>query len=181
MFSTDRVRLRPTTVEDAPGLYELWSDPELHLITDDSPFVPRSLDTVRARISKESSEPDEKFAGFVGETTADGTLVGLCCLWGIDPFNRFAHIGISLLGSARGQGYGQEMVSLLCQFGFRNRNLRRLEIETLASNTAMRQAAVACGFTHEGTQREREYDGDGYADVAIYGRLRSEWRNRRPA
>jgi RimJ/RimL family protein N-acetyltransferase len=176
MFSTDRVRLRPTTVDDAAGLFELWSDPELHLIIDDSPFIPRSLDTIRARIVKQSSEPDEKFVGFVAETMADGALIGSCCLWGIDVFNRFAHIGISLLAPARGHGYGREMVSLLCRYGFRNRNLRRLEIETLASNAAMRHAAEVCGFVNEGILREREYDGDGFADVAIYGLLRSEYQ-----
>jgi RimJ/RimL family protein N-acetyltransferase len=53
--------------------------------------------------------------------------------------------------------------------------LRRLELETLASNTAMRRTAEACGFTHEGTQREREYDGDGFADMVIYGLLRRDW------
>jgi hypothetical protein len=57
----------------------------------------------------------------------------------------------------------------------RNRNLRRLELETLASNTAMRRTAEACGFTHEGTQRERGCDGDGFADMVIYGLLRREW------
>jgi hypothetical protein len=48
------------------------------------------------------------------------------------------------------------------------------ELETLASNTAMRRTAEACGFTHEGTQREREYDGDGFADMVIYGLLRRD-------
>jgi RimJ/RimL family protein N-acetyltransferase len=75
--------------------------------------------------------------------------------------------GISLLPEARGQGYGAEVIRLLCRYGFRNRNLRRLELETLASNTAMRRTAEACGFTHEGTQRERGCDGDGFADMVI--------------
>jgi RimJ/RimL family protein N-acetyltransferase len=81
----------------------------------------------------------------------------------------------SLLPEARGQGYGTEVIRLLCRYGFRNRNLRRLELETLASNTAMRRTAEKCGFVHEGTQRDREYDGDGFADLVIYGLLRRDW------
>ncbi|MEE3918123.1 GNAT family protein [Micromonospora sp. BRA006-A] len=95
-------------------------------------------------------------------------------LWGIDvqqarpPRHHAAP-------EARGQGYGTEVIRLLCRYGFRNRNLRRLEIETLAANTAMRRTAERCGFVHEGTQRERGYDGDGFGDMVIYGLLRRDW------
>jgi RimJ/RimL family protein N-acetyltransferase len=96
-------------------------------------------------------------------------------IWSICSSARASSYVVSLLPAARGQGYGTEVIRLLCQYGFRNRNLRRLELETLASNTAMRRTAETCGFTHEGTQREREYDGDGFADMVIYGLLRRDW------
>ena len=112
----------------------------------------------------------------LAETVADGTYLGSGTLWGINAFNRYAHLGISLLPEVRGQGYGTEVIRLLCRYGFRNRNLRRLEIETLASNTAMRRTAETCGFTHEGTQREREYDGDDFVDMVVYGLLRRDWK-----
>ena len=177
MFATDRVRLRPPTPDDAPNIFRLHGDPELHLITDDEPFLPRHVGQVRARLEKEVTEPPdgETMVSLLAETVADGTFLGGCVLWGINPFNRYAHLGISLVPEARGQGYGTEVIRLLCRYGFRNRNLRRLELETLTSNVAMRRAAETCGFMHEGTQREREYDGDGFADMVIYGLLRSDW------
>jgi len=172
MFATDRLRLRPATVDDAPGLYEMWSDPETHLLTSDSPFVPKSLQAVQARLEKEAVEPSEKFAGFVAVAIDDGTLLGRCSLWGIDSFNQEAHIGMSLRPAARGRRYGRDMLQLLCRFGFRIRNLRRLEIETFAMNISMRKTAEACGFVHEGTQREKGWTGDRFDDIAIYGLLR---------
>jgi RimJ/RimL family protein N-acetyltransferase len=177
MFATDRVRMRPPTPGDAPNLFRLNGDPELHLITDDAPFLPRHVGQVRARLEKQVTEPPdgETSVSLLAETVADGTFLGSGTLWGINAFNRYAHLGISLLPEARGQGYGTEMIRLLCRYGFRNRNLRRLELETLASNTAMRRTAERCGFTREGTQREREYDGDGFADLVIYGLLRRDW------
>jgi len=39
MFATDRVRLRPPTPDDAPNMFRLHGDPELHLITDGEPFL----------------------------------------------------------------------------------------------------------------------------------------------
>ncbi|MGC4809766.1 GNAT family N-acetyltransferase [Micromonospora sp. DT228] len=178
MFATDRVRLRPPTPDDAPNMFRLYGDPELHLITDGEPFLPRHLGQVRARLEKQVTEPPDGEApvALLAETTADGTFLGGGALWGINPFNQYGHLGISLVAEARGQGYGADVIRLLCRYGFRNRNLRRLELETLASNTAMRRTAETCGFTHEGTQREREYDGDGFKDMVIYGLLRRDWK-----
>jgi RimJ/RimL family protein N-acetyltransferase len=177
MFATERVRLRPPTPDDAPSLFRLNGDPELHLLTDGEPFVPRHVGQVRARLERQVTEPPDgqTAVSLLAETVADGTFLGGCTLWGINAFNRYAHLGISLLPEARGQGYGAEVIGLLCRYGFRNRNLRRLELETLASNMAMRRTAEKCGFVHEGTQREREYDGDGFADFMIYGLLRRDW------
>ncbi len=176
MFANERIRLRPVMSDDATKIYEITADPETHLIADDRPFIPRSLAAVIADIEKRDAEPgDGSEVGFVAETVADATFVGIGVVWGIDAFNRYGHLGINLARSARGLGYGRDVVALLSRYAFRNRNLRRLEIETLASNTPMRRTAEACGFIHEGTQRSREYDGDGYADIAIYGLLRTDW------
>ncbi|MEV4544533.1 GNAT family N-acetyltransferase [Micromonospora echinaurantiaca] len=178
MFATERVRLRPPTPDDAPNLFRLKNDPELHLITDGEPFLPRHVGQLRAFLERQVVEPPDGQSPvlLLAETVADGTFLGRGVLWGINTFNGYGHLGIALVPEARGQGYGTEVIQLLCRYGFRNRNLRRLELETLASNTAMRRTAEACGFTHEGTQREREYDGDGFADFVLYGLLRRDWK-----
>src|ERR1700728_3332286 len=175
MFASERVRLRPMIPDDATVLYEMWSDPEHHLITDDSPMLVESLAAKRARLEKSLADQDVPSAKFTAETIADGTVIGACSLWGLDAFNQFGHIGISLLPAARMQGYGREMMGLLCHYGFRFRNLHRIELETLATNTAMRKLAESCGFVLEGVQREQAYDGDGFSDIVLYGLLRQEW------
>lgn len=161
--------------DDAAVLYEMWSDPEYHLLTSDRPALVESLAARRARLERSLAEPDAHSARFTAETTADGTVIGACSLWGLDAFNQFGHLGVSLLPGARGKGYGREVVRLLCHFGFRFRNLHRIELETLAANTAMRKLAESCGFVLEGIQREQAYDGDGFSDIALYGLLRREW------
>src|SRR5580704_14170045 len=141
MFATDRVRLRPPTPDDAPNMFRLYADPELHLITDNQPFVPRHVGHLRARMEKQVTEPPdgETTVSLLAETVAEGTFLGGGVLWGINAFNRYAHLGISLLPETHGQGYGTEVIRMLSRYGFRSRNLRRLELETLASNTAIRR------------------------------------------
>jgi RimJ/RimL family protein N-acetyltransferase len=175
MFASERVRLRPMVPDDVTVLYEIWSDPEHHMLTNDSPMLIESLAARRARLEKSQAEPDVSTARFTAETIADGTVIGTCGLSRLDAFNQFGHLGISLLPAARTQGYGREMVRLLCHYGFRFRNLHRIELETLATNAAMRKLAESCGFVLEGIQREQAYDGDGFADIVLYGLLRHEW------
>ncbi len=161
--------------DDVTVLYEMWSDPEQHMITNDSPMLVESLAARRARLEKSQAEPDAHTARFTAETIADGTVIGACSLSRLDAFNQFGHLGISLLPAARTQGYGREVVRLLCHYGFRFRNLHRIELETLAINAAMRKLAESCGFVLEGIQREQAYDGDGFSDIVLYGLLRQEW------
>jgi RimJ/RimL family protein N-acetyltransferase len=176
VFANDRVRLRPAVASDAEPLYAIMADPVTHLIADDRPFLPQSLPSYLAVLEKQIADQAEaKDVSFVAETVADGMFVGYASVWGFNDFNRYAHLGITIAEAVRGQGYGRDVVSLLCRYGFRMRNLRRLEMETLASNTAMRRTAEACGFVQEGVQRGRDYDGNGYADLVLYGLLRSEW------
>ena len=59
--------------DDATALYEMWSDPEHHLITNESPMLVESLAASRARLEKSQAEPDVRTARFTAETIADGT------------------------------------------------------------------------------------------------------------
>ncbi|WP_238424428.1 GNAT family N-acetyltransferase [Micromonospora parastrephiae] len=63
MFATDQFRLRPSTPEDAPNMFLLYGDPELHLITDGEPFLPRHVGQVRARLQKQVTEPITPWSG----------------------------------------------------------------------------------------------------------------------
>lgn len=72
---------------------------------------------------------------------ASGELAGEALLWAIDLHNRTAHLGLSLRPACRGRGLGTDVVVALCEYGFAVRGLHRLQVDTLASNTAMIRAA----------------------------------------
>jgi RimJ/RimL family protein N-acetyltransferase len=178
MLRGNLVRLRASDPQDAEFLHELWDNVDTHLVADDGPYVPRSVAAQRAELEKNlqpQDGPPPRDIFMVAESQTDGALIGTGGLWGIDRFNRVAHLGIVLLPAQRGKGYGAAIIELLCEFGFRLHNLRRLELETLGSNLAMRRTAEKVGFSLEGVQRERDFTGDGYSDIAIYGLLRTEW------
>jgi RimJ/RimL family protein N-acetyltransferase len=105
-----------------------------------------------------------------------GTLVGTTALWGIDNHHRSAHIGLGLLPSARGKGYGTDVVAALCHYGFVVRGLRRLQIETLADNAAMLRSAERNGFVREGVLRSSAWVMGEFLDEVLLGLLVEEWK-----
>src|SRR5499427_1597489 len=78
-----------------------------------------------------------------------GDLAGDAVLWGIDPHNRSAHVGVALRPAFRGRGLGTDAVRVLCRYGFEIRGLHRLQVDTLADNGAMIAVAARAGFSAE--------------------------------
>ena len=93
----------------------------------------------------------------------------------IDLHYRRAHLGLSLRPAFRGRGLGTDMVVALCRYGFAVRGLHRLQVDTLASNTAMIRAASRAGFVHEGTLRRSAWVKGEFADEVILGVLATGW------
>ncbi|MFD9006528.1 GNAT family N-acetyltransferase [Streptomyces sp. NPDC059582] len=106
----------------------------------------------------------------------DGTLVGTATLWDIDNHNRSAHIGLGLLPSSRGKGYGTDVVAVLCHYGFVVRGLRRLQIETLSDNAAMLRSAERNGFVREGVLRSAAWVMGEFLDEVLLGLLVQDWK-----
>jgi RimJ/RimL family protein N-acetyltransferase len=129
---------------------------------------------------KRWDEPPRGKAAFFASrrvSSTTGRLIGRCHLWGIDEYNRNAHIGITLgVPTDRGKGLGREALALLVDYGFRIRGLHRLQLETFAHNTAMRRCAERVGFTEEGRLRESGWAAGRFGDDVVYGLLAAEWR-----
>ncbi|WP_035856434.1 GNAT family N-acetyltransferase [Cryptosporangium arvum] len=174
------IGLRALRRDDVEALYEMDADAENSALADDHPFRPESLAGRLAEHDKREAEPRPGSAFFAVQRLDDesGVAIGRVGLWGIDQFNRTAHIGIGLLASARGQGVGRDAIDVICRFGFVFHGLERLQIDTLDVNDAMRATALACGFVEEGRLRGAAWYLGRRTDEMIYGQLADEWRAR---
>lgn len=68
-------------------------------------------------------DEEQRRAQFSVVELEGGVLVGTTVLWGIDTHNRSAHIGLGLLPSSRGKGFGTDVVAVLCHYAFVVRGL----------------------------------------------------------
>ena len=171
MLRGDRVILRARRDTDVPILHAgLYDDVATRLLVSGRPWRPLQLGQ-----SPFLPGPDEDTVVFTIADPSGVTPLGDAVLWGIDSHNRLGHLGVSLLPEHRGRGYAGEAVRLLCRYGFQLRGLHRLQIETLADNTAMIKTAVAAGFTREGVLRRSAWLDGQFVDDVIYGLLADEW------
>ncbi|MGW6709787.1 GNAT family N-acetyltransferase [Streptomyces sp. NPDC054956] len=175
MLKGARVGLRARYEDDIPILLtELYDDVVNSARAESGPWRPITPGSKDPRLV-----PDDKEQGHVPFSVVElegGTLIGSATLWGIDNHNRSAHIGLGLLPSARGKGYGTDVVAALCTYGFVVRGLRRMQIETLADNDAMLRAAERNGFVREGVLRSSAWVMGEFLDEVLLGLLVQDWK-----
>jgi RimJ/RimL family protein N-acetyltransferase len=174
------VGLREYRREDVTTLFPAELDPEFISLTEIQPYRPRPLAAHLAEYDRRMGEQDGKTVQFIVQRLDDetGTAIGRVGLWSIDLHQRIAHIGISLLPSAQGHGYGRDALEVICKYGFELRGLERLSLETLSVNASMQATALACGFVEEGRLRSAAWHLGRRVDEVIYGLLADEWQRR---
>src|SRR5215471_10397390 len=180
MLRAGQVGLRARDQADVAVLHaELYEDIATRMRADSRPWRP--IPARSAASPYAVSEPRDDVAVFSAVELASGELAGEALLWAIDPHNRIAHLGVSLRPAFRGRGLGADVVAALCEYGFAVRGLHRLQVDTLAGNTAMIRAAERAGFVPEGRLRRAAWAGGDFADEVILGMLAADWaggRNR---
>jgi RimJ/RimL family protein N-acetyltransferase len=174
MLSGERVGLRARQESDMAVLHaELHDDIPTRVRANGRPWRPVAPGPDSPYAVVDQGEGFDRFA--VVELST-GELAGDASVWGLDPHNRLAHLGLSLRPAFRGRGLGTDVLRVLCEYGFRVRGLRRLQVDTLADNEAMIKAAVAVGFTVEGTLRQAAWVYGDILDEVVLGLLADEWR-----
>jgi RimJ/RimL family protein N-acetyltransferase len=167
------VSLRARTEDDADLLFAIAAD--LETWEERNPGAPAPLTRERfdARLARAAeSDASEDSVSFVVDV--DGRAVGTASLFEFDALARHAEAGISLVPGARGRGIGTAAIAQLVEFGFVRRNLRRIHLQAIASNTGAIRAYEKAGFVIEGRQRQHAWVRGHYEDIVRMGILRSE-------
>ncbi|WP_282796218.1 GNAT family protein [Streptomyces sp. CC224B] len=175
MLTGTKVGLRARHEDDIPILRtELYDDVVNGSRAEGSPWRPVRPGAKDPRL--EVDDTNHSVVSFSVVELEGNALVGTATLWGIDNHSRSAHIGLGLRPSSRGKGYGTDVVAVLCHYGFVVRGLQRLQIETLADNTAMLRSAERNGFVREGVLRSSAWVLGEFLDEVLLGLLARDWK-----
>jgi RimJ/RimL family protein N-acetyltransferase len=174
-IAASRVSLRWLTERDIPGLFAIFSHPEVMRYWSSPPYrdvaaAERLLEKIHACFAERSLFQ----WGLV--RNVEGDLVGTCTLARLDAQNRRAELGYALGRPHWRRGYMREGVRALLGFAFEELALHRLEADVDPRNVASVKMLEQLGFRREGYLRERWIVGEEISDSAVYGLLRTEWR-----
>jgi RimJ/RimL family protein N-acetyltransferase len=173
MSDLPTVSLRTRTDDDLDVMYRISADLDTWEERDPSEPGPLTRAKFDARLARATdSDASEQIVAFVVDV--DGAAVGSASLFGFDSFARHAEAGISLVPEARGHGVGTAAILQLLEFGFVRRNLRRIHLQAIGSNTAALRSYEKAGFVIEGRLREHAWVRGAYEDIVLMGILRSE-------
>jgi RimJ/RimL family protein N-acetyltransferase len=168
VLTGEKVLLRAREASDVAVLDTgLYNDVTTRSRADSRPWRPMPPGSATSPYAP--TDPSDEVAMFSIVERSSGDLAGEALLWGIDLHRRGAHVGLALLPPFRGRRLASDVLGVLAWYAFTVRGLHRLQIETLASNEAMLNAARRAGFAHEGTLRESAWVLGDYVDEVVLG------------
>jgi RimJ/RimL family protein N-acetyltransferase len=174
----ERVYLRPAERSDLATFVRWLGDADVARTI--SVRAPLSLAAEEAWFERMLAAQGTTDYHFVICLIEDGRPIGTIGLHGVDRANGSAEFGIAIGETGEwGKGYGTEALGAICDFGFGELRLERIDLRYFAGNDRGRRAYEKAGFVHEGTLRHAHFAGGEYLDVHVMSLLRDEWAARR--
>lgn len=147
--------VRRTFEEGDATLLTSWlsTDPLELFLTSSSLTFPPTEEEFLVYWRKNKAPDSHEFFSFVERTT--GRHVGHCEMKGMSLRHGHGTIATVFIGrEARGLGYGIEMLSMMLDFGFRDKGLHRVGLAVHTDNIPALATYVRAGFRFEGTIRD---------------------------
>jgi ribosomal-protein-alanine N-acetyltransferase len=175
-LSGKRVELRAMTADHAAVLYDIWCHPEVAPWLD-TPVLSSIADAecLVAMLQQMAHEEESLRWSIIGP---EGEVIGSCGYnyWQLPGAYR-GEIGCELSPSHWGQGYMQEALELVLDFGFSIMGLNRIEALCHRDNVRAERLFQALDFRQEGLLRQYRHTPSGFQDIALYALLQSERAN----
>ncbi len=164
MLKGERVTLRAVERGDLPKLWAFNNDLEVEVAGGGDPPMPQPLARLEADFDRGASQGGRDDTNFVIEV--DGQVIGQCALFNFEMTARTCELGIAIGDKAYwGRGFGREAVSLLTDYAFHHRNLRKVWLRVIGKNARAISSYRACGFVEEGRQQAHIWNDGGYDDL----------------
>ena len=78
----------------------------------------------------------------------------------------------------RNNGFGQEALELIIEYGFKHLNLFKIYLDTLPDNKKVIKLYKKVGFKMEGSLTGHIYHNGTYHDLEFMGLFKKDWKNK---
>ncbi|WP_246589447.1 GNAT family N-acetyltransferase [Desertibacillus haloalkaliphilus] len=174
-FETKRLMVRDIEMSDKEEIYALYSDPNVMQFDNSSGF--QSLEETEQFIAQiQNPYVDDGSIRWAIVQKQTGDLIGTCGFRNWDRHSQHAEIGGNISSKYWRKGYATELLPKLIEYGFNHLQLNKIHAYTLTKNKAVLRLLKNYNFKKEGILRQYYRLDQGYEDVVIFGKLKSdEW------
>lgn len=175
IIETNRLRLRPLTLKDAPEVARLAGRREIAdtMISIPHPFSEaRARDWIARQLSSENPPPQLVFAV---TTRPELQLVGTVALREISYEHGQAELGLWIAVEWWGRGLATEAAGAVVSHAFATMGLNRVCAHHMVRNPASARVLERLGMKREGLLRQRVRKWGVFEDVVLLAILREEW------
>jgi RimJ/RimL family protein N-acetyltransferase len=181
LLETQRLVLKPHSLEHLDKFWSWENDPELLYYSDDQPEdqPPVSLDETRKSLERMSQQcsPEGEIIHYAIHLKHDGAYIGNGMIAKIDRYHRHCRIGLMIGDRSQwGKGYGKELLSAVCAYCFQTLKMHRIGAEIYSFNERSIRLFEDVGFQREGALRDSVLKRGDYFDELLYGLLYPDWK-----
>ena len=168
-IETERLILRPFTIEDAPKMYENWaSDPEVtkYLLWPTHTGVDVTREVLSGWIAE--YEKKEKYEWCI-ELKETGEPIGSMGAFDINEKVESVEVGYCISKKYWHQGITSEALKAVISYLTEEVGVRRISSRHDVKNSHSGEVMKKCGLQYEGTRIRADWNNSGICDVALYG------------
>ena len=179
VLETERLRLRPFTVDDAAAAYRNWCSEEA--VTRFLTWQTHANQSVTEALMETwaAGYADPAFYQWAIELKSLGEPIGSISVVHRDEQTNAVSIGYCIGSRWWRQGITTEAFRALIPFFFDEVGADRVEARHDPANPNSGLVMRACGLTYEGTLRQAATNNQGIVDLCIYSILRREYESRK--
>jgi RimJ/RimL family protein N-acetyltransferase len=174
ILRSERIYLRPAERTDLPLFVQWLADAETKRHLSLRSPLSEAMEDKWFEQAVERQGRDQYH--FVICLISDGRPIGIADLRELNLEDGHAAFGIVIGEKGEwNRGYGTEALNAICDFGFGQLRLERIELDVYAANKRARRSYEKAGFQLEGTLRHGHFADGEFLDVLRMALLRDEW------
>ena len=173
ILTTERLRLRPVALDDAPAIQRYVSDERVARMLSRLPY-PYPHDGAATWIATLAGNPDPHFALIRGSD-----CIGVASLERTGEQSANLELGYWLAVPFWGQGFMSEAVKAVVDFGFQTLGLEGIVAGVFADNPASGRILAKTGFVESGRENRHCLTRSGAVECILMALTRDAWAARK--
>lgn len=177
-IQTERLNLRPFTLEDACDVQKICDSQDIYATTANLPH-PYTIECAQGWISchKANFENNAHYELAITDKSS-GKLIG-CVGLSNDKKNKNGEIGYWIDKQYWNRGYCTEAVNALIDYAFKKMDYIRVFARHFSINPASGRVMRKAGMSKEGYQKQAINKNGKFLDIELYAIIKDEWSENR--